>query len=226
MRGDRIHDVHTKYVRSDSVSGNALAAFSGDSRDAFGYWFWCAIWLGQLLQTVKPGGVGALFTDWRQLGVTIAGLQSGGWVYRGVVPWYKPNARPTQSRWANACEYIVWGTNGPRSLNYLGDYAMPGFFQAMAPPSTERMHITEKPIALMGALVEIVAEGDTILDPFCGAGTTLVAAKQFGRSAIGIELEPRYCEITVKRLRQEVLPGFAVKRFRQEMLPLDLMAPA
>ena len=70
----------------------------------------------------------------------------------------------------------------------------------------EREHPCPKPMPLWLWLVQgLSARGETILDPFMGSGTTLVAAKHLGRKAIGVEIEERYCEIAAKRLEQEVM---------------------
>jgi len=74
-----------------------------------------------------------------------------------------------------------------------------------APPAIA--HPCPKPFkAWRRLLSNISREGQTVLDPFMGSGTTLRAAKDLGRHAIGIEIEERYCEIAVKRLAQGVLP--------------------
>jgi site-specific DNA-methyltransferase (adenine-specific) len=66
-------------------------------------------------------------------------------------------------------------------------------------------HPTQKPVRLMAWCIARAGTTAPVLDPFMGSGTTLVAAKQSGRQAIGIEMEERYCEVAAKRLEQEVL---------------------
>jgi site-specific DNA-methyltransferase (adenine-specific) len=68
-------------------------------------------------------------------------------------------------------------------------------------------HPCPKPYGWMTWAVLLTSRpGERVLDPFCGSGTTLQAAKNLGRRAIGMEIEERYCEIAARRLAQEVLP--------------------
>jgi DNA modification methylase len=67
-------------------------------------------------------------------------------------------------------------------------------------------HPSPKPVSLMESLLEVVAEsGELICDPFAGGGATLLAARNLGIKAVGIEYEERYCEVIAKRLAQDTL---------------------
>jgi site-specific DNA-methyltransferase (adenine-specific) len=71
-------------------------------------------------------------------------------------------------------------------------------------PTTALVHPTQKPVNLIKKLL-IPNAGETILDPFMGSGTTLRAAKDLGRKAIGIEIKEKYCEMAAKRMSQSVM---------------------
>lgn len=84
-----------------------------------------------------------------------------------------------------------------------------GLYKIRSMGSKDSDHPTVKPLSLMKWCIDKARldKDDLILDPYIGSGTTLRAAKDLGRKAIGIEIEERYCEIAAKRLAQEVLFG-------------------
>jgi site-specific DNA-methyltransferase (adenine-specific) len=110
--------------------------------------------------------------------------------------WHKPDAPPSMAdvdvAWTNLDKpaqhitYSISATNGER----VG-------------------HPNQKPEAVIRWAMAFVPAFCSVLDPFMGSGTTLVAAKRLGRKAIGIEREERYCEIAAKRLAQGALFGEA-----------------
>lgn len=196
VRSDRTGATGSKYMRGEVFTQED---FTGDNRDQRAYAYWCALWLGEARRATKAGGVCLLFTDWRQLPATTDAIQSGGWVWRGVVPWYKPVARPMAGRFTASCEYVVWGSNGVMDVRFDGSIpCLPGFFQAS--PPREREHQTQKPLSVMRQLVKIAPEGGTVLDPFMGSGTTGVAAVTERRRFIGVELTRHYYDVAATRM--------------------------
>lgn len=198
FRGDRTAKTTEKYVRSDSQR-KSMPDFSGDNRDQRSFAFWCALWLSECHRVTKPGGAIVQFTDWRQLPVTTDVIQAGGWVWRGVGVWAKKSARPCMGRFTASSEFFVWGSKGPMPANEdVG--CLPGVITAQATQDERAQHVTAKPLDLMRIVARICPPGGTILDPFAGSGSTLVAALAEGRSAIGIEREASYVEVIKARV--------------------------
>lgn len=198
FRGDRTANVSDKYQNSDAVGD--YPEFYGDTRDQRGMLAWTSMWLADAWRATKPGGIGVLFVDWRMLPTFTDAFQAGGWVWRGIVPWAKPNARRQLGRFAASCEFAIWGSKGPMPME-RGVGAMPGFFQCNSVPSAERQHVTEKPESIMREIVKLVPDAGMVCDLFTGSGTTGVGALIEGRKFVGCELSAEYFRIACDRFR-------------------------
>jgi site-specific DNA-methyltransferase (adenine-specific) len=143
-----------------------------------------------------------------------------GWLSFRPVIWTKRGAAPRMSGDgpASQVEYIsISRRRGklPSEEPSKRSGSRPGWYiTGLAPPS-ERFHgfVGQKPVALMSALIrDYTLPGDLIVDPFCGSGTTAIAAREMGRSCITSEMDPN----TYKKAKQRIekpwspqLPGMA-----------------
>jgi site-specific DNA-methyltransferase (adenine-specific) len=114
---------------------------------------------------------------------------------RGLLVWDKGhNGMGDLRHWGNACEYVASaGTGrivGRRDGNLL---------RFPWRPNRATHHPHEKPVALLRYLIQKLGAA-SVLDPFAGSGSTLVAAQSLGVRAVGVEIEERYCEIAARRL--------------------------
>lgn len=206
--GEKSKSTRDKYTIYGE-QGNPYPDFSGDALAQRAWTSFMHEILVEARRVVKPGGVIALFVDWRQLPALTDAIQWAGWTWRGLVVWDKGNSRPQRGRFKQQCEFIVWGSNGlmPPDRNAP---TLPGVFQFPNVPTAERWHQTQKPLALMRQVVRICEHGGRILDPFAGSGSTLEAAMLEGYTATGVDIEQHNVDIVKRRLQgmQLRLPSF------------------
>ncbi|SEM66223.1 DNA-methyltransferase [Streptacidiphilus jiangxiensis] len=188
-----------KYTSNDAK--HDLPDFPGENKDQRSYGFWMTLLLTEAYRVCREGGVLLVFTDWRQSGVTEDALQAGGWLWRGIVPWHKPQARPQTGRFTQNCEFVYWGSKGAIDGS-RNPVHLPGWYSASQPSGRERVHITQKPVSVMRDLVKICVPGGVVLDPFAGSGSTGVAALLEGRDFVGVELARRNYRNASRRLAE------------------------
>ena len=122
--------------------------------------------------------------------------------------WHKTNPVPKirKAGFLNSCEIIICMWNKGHIWNFSKQNEMHNFFESPVCMSPERLkapnHPTQKPVKLLTHLLNIASnEGDTILDPFMGVGSTGAAALTNNRIFIGMELDKEYYKAAVRRLR-------------------------
>jgi len=130
-------------------------------------------------------------------------VESGASKFKTTCVWIKPDCAPKFNGQGPAVGYepfiTVWAGKGFAKWNAGGKRGV--YRHNVNPPDRHGKHPTEKPWRLfMEILTDFTKPQETILDPFMGSGTTLVACQRLGRNGIGIELDPDYFAIACKRV--------------------------
>lgn len=92
-------------------------------------------------------------------------------------------------------EYAVWGSNGDMPVHRV---VYPSSVVEAARPR-DRVHIAQKPESVLAHMLSIAPEKAVVLDPFTGSGSALLAARQLGHRAIGVELDERFLDVPSRR---------------------------
>ena len=147
-----------------------------------------------------------IFNDWKNIGEIAKYAESKGFVIKDMLRWEKSNPMPRNRdrRFIVDYEVAVWLTmpKAKWTFNRQSEtYDRPLFKGSLVSGNEKTAHTTQKPIWLMKEILQVLSnEGDTILDPFMGSGSTGVACKELNRNFIGVELDKQYFDIAESRI--------------------------
>jgi len=154
-------------------------------------------WVPAIARAMKPNADFYMMVNDKNMHEALDATEGAGFRLHNIIVWDRGSKTP--NRWyMKTCEFILYLWQGrARTINDAGSSAL----WSVPCKRGHRLHPTEKPVELMEFPIEnSTVRGQGVLDPFMGSGTTGVACVQTGRRFIGIEIEPKYFDIAVRRI--------------------------
>lgn len=177
-------------------------------------------WIGAVKEVLKDNGSLFITGTYHNIYSVGMALEEEGFIILNNITWQKTNPPPNLScrYFTHSTETILWAKKdikgNKHTFNYKlmkernGNKQMKDVWSGSTTRKTEKLHgkhPTQKPEYLLENIILAASkQGDLILDPFMGSGTTCLVAKKNGRLSIGIEIEKEYCEIARNRILEEV----------------------
>lgn len=159
-------------------------------------------WLPEVYRVMKNDTQIYVMTNYINLIHFIKVMEQTGFRIHNLLVWEKNNCTPSRWYMKNA-EYVIFGRKGAaKSINNIGSKTVHTFNNIIG----NKLHPAEKPVELMRYYIENSSfSGDTVLDPFMGAGSVGVACEDANRNFIGIEIDREYFDIAQSRLQKGVI---------------------
>jgi site-specific DNA-methyltransferase (adenine-specific) len=203
-------------------SGKMVSVNKGDWDKSFGVerdFEFHQLWISECLRVLKPNGSFFISGTYHSIYQCGFALQSSGCRIVNEIVWFKPNGAPALAgrNFTASHETVIWATKSPKSkhtFNYVeskkwpaeGDIIrregkqMRSVWSIPSTPArekTEGKHPTQKPVELLRRIILLASNlGDTVLDPFCGSGTTGVVSVSNGRKFVGIDLDKSFIKLS------------------------------
>lgn len=188
----RQSNFHTMQDRKNPRTGTMLAAwdleFDNDP------------WIKLAGEKLRPGGSLIVFNAWTKATIVEDACTKAGLIYKDTLVWHKTNPMPRnrERRYVPDVEMIQWYVKpGKWTFNrqHKSYESCVLSYPSESGGGFKRYHPTQKPVKLIQHVILLHSnEGDLVVDPFIGSGTTAIAAKACGRDFIGFELDPQYFE--------------------------------
>jgi DNA modification methylase len=198
------------YNLTDRTSKMAAFTFGGRAGINFGEWDKDAdlfSYIDEVTRVLNKNGSFVVFNDWRNLGAISKYSETKGLETKDLIRLKKSNPMPRNRdrRYITDYECAIWLTKAKAKWVFNRQhekYQRPEFLHSIE----SGLHPTQKSLGLMSDLVKIHSiEGQTILDPFMGSGTTGVACKNLKRNFIGIEKDEKYFQISKERIENTLI---------------------
>lgn len=195
----RKSNFHTMPDRKNSRTGTT-----------FGEWdkeFENEEWIKLCYNKLKNNGSIIIFNDFKKVTIIYDICKNVGLEYKDTLIWKKTNpmSRNRNRRYIPDVEMLQWYVKGKGWIFDRQDEKYEScikFYPSESRGGFKRYHKTQKPLKLIKDLNQIHSNrNDIILDPFLGSGTTAIASKELNRKYIGIEIEEKYCNKSIERLR-------------------------
>lgn len=161
-------------------------------------------WLPEAARVLKDGGAMYMFTRWDVWGDWYREVNKDLPV-KNMIVWVKSNhtAGDLKGNYAYKHELILLATKG-RHLPSWPKREMNVWMDKSLSSTEPRVHPTQKPLGIIQhCILNSCPDDGIVLDPFAGSGTTLVAASQLGIRSVGMEIDPEYYKVAIKRLEEE-----------------------
>lgn len=159
----------------------------------------------------KSGAVYYIFQPDKQIHIFIGSFIEAGNKYSGLLIWKKDSMVMSRGDYNSKHETITYGWKDGSAHRWQSDSKQVSILEFDRPKRSEE-HPTMKPIALLSYLIKNNSKvGDLIGDGFLGSGSTMVASHQLNRKCYGMELDPKYCQVIIDRMKK-LDPSIIIKR--------------